>query len=94
MKFSKEWIKLDNDIFTTIRKNTGFYTFGKKYKIITPSREFFAELIGIQLLKKENITDQIAWVDASCSKEELIVMLEKWHGKEFDDFVLMTLRKV
>ena len=93
MKFSKDWIKLDNLTFTTIRKNTKFYTFGKKYLIKTPSKEFFVKLIGVRLLKKENITDQIAWIDASCRKEELIAMLEKWYGKKFDDFVLLTLKK-
>lgn len=45
-------------------------------------------------MEKAHISEQLAQNDADCSKEELIAMLEKWYGKKFDDFVLLTLEKV
>jgi len=32
-------------------------------------------------------------LDADCSKAELVAMLEKWYGKDFDDFLLLTFLK-
>lgn len=93
MKFSKDYSKLDKPIFTTIRKKTIAYALGGHYKIKSPTKEFMVRLIIIQLLKKNEITEELAQSDADCSKAELIVMLEKWYGKEFDDFVLLTLEK-
>jgi hypothetical protein len=44
-------------------------------------------------MKKEDITVQTAMEDAECSREELIDKLEKWHGKKYDDFVLLVIGK-
>lgn len=92
MKFSKDYAKLRHNEFTTIRKNTGYYKCGSIRWIKTPSKCFSAEIINIIHIQKKDITEEIAYKDADCSKAELIVMLEKWYGKEFDDFVLITLR--
>lgn len=96
MRFSKDYSKLDNPIFTTIRKNTKHYRLGagtEGCKIQTPTRQFKAYLIEIKTLKKKQITEKLAHSDADCSKTELIAMLEKWYGKKFDDFLLLTLKK-
>ena len=46
-------------------------------------------------IKKEDITDFIALYDADCShKWELIEMLDKWYGREFNDFVIITLERM
>ena len=44
-------------------------------------------------MSKANITERHALSDADCSRAELIAMLERWYGKEFDDFVLLTMQK-
>lgn len=93
MIFSKDYSKLDQNIFTTIRKNSIIYRIGNIYKIKTPTKEFKAMVIGRWLMEKAHISEQLAYNDADCSRDELIAMLEKWYGKEFDDFVLLTLEK-
>ena len=94
MKFSSNYEKLNWVIFTTIRKNTGRYKLGKIYKIDAPSRYkkvFEARVIGLLPIKKKEMTDDLARVDADATKEELIKILESWYGKAFDDYVLITL---
>ena len=93
MKFSKDYSKLDKPIFTTIRKNTGYYRIKNVYGIHTPTKEFLGRVIITEPLNKNSITEKIAQEDADCSKAELIAMLEKWYGKQFDDFILLTLAK-
>ena len=96
IRFSKDYSKLDGPIFTTIRKNTKHYRQGAKLtgcSIQTPTRQFRAYLIEIKTIKKKQITEKLAYSDADCSKAELITMLEKWYGKKFDDFLLLTFMK-
>lgn len=93
MKFSKDYSKLDQNIFTTIRKMSTYYRVGDSYKIKAPTKEFRAIVVGWWPMKKAHISEQLAQDDADCSKAELIAMLEKWYGKKFDDFVLLTLKK-
>ncbi len=91
MKFTKNYEKLGRTLFTTIRKNTGVYKLGNLYKIQTPNYDFYAKVIGLYPITKIQITDTLAITDAECSKIQLIQMLEKWYGKKFDDYVLITL---
>lgn len=93
MKFSKDYSKLDEPIFTTIRKNTSHYRLMRKCEIHTPTRFFKAYLIELKGLKKKQITEKLARSDADCSKTELIAMLEKWYGKDYDDFLLLTFKR-
>ena len=93
MRFTKEYYKLSNTVFTTIRKNTGFYKVGKVCQIRTPKQEFQATVIKITPLKKKDITPYIANRDAEVTPFELIKKLEKWYGKEYDDFVLIRLAR-
>ena len=93
MRFSKDYSKLDKQIFTTIRKNTSHYRLMRKCKVHTPTSLFTAYLIKLRRLKKEQITEKLAQSDADCSRTELIAMLEKWYGKEFDDFLLLTFKR-
>ena len=91
MKFTKNYDKLDRPLFTTIRKNTGVYKLGNMYKIQTPNYDFYAKVIGLSPITKIQITPTLANVDADCSRNQLIQKLEKWYGKKFDDYVLITL---
>jgi hypothetical protein len=93
MKFSKNWTKLEQDVFTTIRKNTNYYYPNKLIKIRTPKAEFLARIIERTFIKKEDITEDIARKDADCSREELITILEGWYGKQYNDFVFLTIRR-
>ena len=95
MKFSKNCSKLKNNRFTTIRKNTGYYHFGQRLWIDTLLESFPAEIIHCVFpFRKEDITEQIAQMDADCSKEELIKILETWYGKDFNNFVFLELRRL
>ena len=93
MKFSKDYSKLDQNIFTTIRKRSTTYRVGNTYKIKTPTKEFKAMVIGRWGMMKAAISEPLAQSDADCSRVELIAMLEKWYGKKFDDFIILTLEK-
>lgn len=98
MKFTKDYSKFEKRIFTSIRKNTRHYRVlgnlsGKSIKIQTPTQEFRAYIIEKRKIKKSQITEKLARSDADCSKAELVAMLEKWYGKEFDDFLLLTFMK-
>lgn len=94
MRFSKHHSKLDNAIFTSIRKNTGFYTKDKVISITTPKTKFKAKVMHTTPITKADIDESLARADADCSREELIEMLEKWYGKKFDDFALIFLLRV
>jgi len=92
MKFTKNYEKLKWVIFTTIRKNTGKYKLGNIYTMNTPIDNFKAKVVGLYPIKKEEITDDLAYVDAEeKAKEAFIKMLDNWYGKNFDDYVLITL---
>ncbi len=94
MKFSHEYSKLSKKVFTTIRKNTNFYRIGQICQIQTPEQSFKAKVVGSGLIKKVEINDYLAQEDADMKAEKLIALLEKWYGKRFDDFVLLTLEKL
>ena len=94
MKFSKEYSKLIKKRFTTIRKNTRRYKPKSIYDIITPKQKFRARVISRDYIKKEDITNFIALYDADCWRWELIELLEKWYGRDFDDFVIITLERI
>lgn len=95
MKFSKEYSKLSKKRFTTIRKNTKRYKPGSIYFIVTPKQKFKAKVISRVYIKKEDITDFMALYDADCShKWELIDLFDKWYGREFNDFVIITLERI
>lgn len=94
MRFTHEYCKLKLKYFTTIRKNTGFYKLGRVYTIHTPNQHFRAEVVTIKPIKKADITDEFAWKDADCNAKTLKEILEKWYGKKYDDFVILSLRKV
>ena len=91
MKFSKDYEKLGWVVFTTIRKNTENYKLGHIYTIKTPQYSFKAKVIGLLPIKKKDITENLAQVDADVTAETLKRKLENWYGKEFNDYLLITL---
>jgi len=93
VKFSREYQKLKNKRFTTIRKNSGYYRLGGTYKIVSPTETFKVAVIGLRPITKKEITDEFALPDADCTAVELIKMLEKWYGKTYDDFVILRLER-
>jgi len=93
MKFSKDYSKFKNPVFTTIRKNTQYYTYNSTHVIRTPIESFDVKIIELKPIKKIDITEKLAWNDADCCRSDLVAMLENWYGKAFDDYVLLTLKK-
>ena len=93
IRFSKNYSKLDIEAFTTIRKASPYYRIYSINKIKAPTKEFTAQIIEKEGIRKQDISDDLAHSDADCSRDELITMLEEWYGKEFDDFVLLTLER-
>lgn len=93
MIFTREYQKLKNKQFTTIRKNSGYYRWGATYKIKTPTETFKAIVTHFKPITKKEITDKVALADAECSAIELKKMLEKWYGKTYDDFIILTLER-
>jgi len=94
MKFTSEYSKLKKQKFTTIRKNRGYYKVGANYLIGTPEQTFIAQVIDIQAITKSQITDELALDDADCTANELKNKLETWYGKQYDNFILLTLRRM
>ena len=94
IRFSKDYSKLSRGTFATIRKVSNHYAIRSIHTIKTPTRKFKAQIIAGEAILKKNITDGLARLDADCSRSELIAMLEKWYGKSFDDFVLLTLERI
>lgn len=94
VKFSHEYIKLSKKIFSTIRRNNNRYKMGHIYQIRTPKQNFKAKVIGSELISKTEIDDHLAQSDADMiAGGELVTLLEKWYGKIYDNFVLLTLEK-
>jgi hypothetical protein len=48
----------------------------------------------MQHIRKEDITEEIALADADTDKESLIKLLNKFYGKDYDGFVLITMERV
>jgi hypothetical protein len=94
MKFSHDWPKFSNHRFTTIRKDDGYYRTGRKYLCRTPTKTFYAKIVHMRHIRKEDITEEIAQADADTDKESLIKLLERFYGRDYDGFVLTTLEKV
>lgn len=93
MKFSTDYPKLDWKVFTTIRQNRGYYIPGEIIKINTPTKNFKAEVLAIQPIKKQDITFNMAKVDANTTAEGLTKQLIAWYGPEYNDYILITLAK-
>lgn len=93
MKFTHEYSILKKKVFTSIRKNTGFYKIGHIYQINTPEQDFSAKVIKSEAISKFEIDDSLAQSDADMTAKELVALLDKWYGKTFDDFVLLTLER-
>ncbi len=93
MRFSHEYSKLKKQVFTTIRRNSGYYRIGGLYGVDTPEQSFTAVVIDSKLIVKTDIDEALAHNDADMSAKELIGILERWYGKKYDDFVLLTLEK-
>jgi hypothetical protein len=91
--FSHQYSKLSKDVFTTIRKSTGYYSRGQLVSIKTPKDSFFGKVVDLKEIKKDDITEELAMSDADTTREKLIELLEKWYGKIFDNFVLLTIQK-
>jgi len=94
MIFTHEFSILKKKIFITIRKNTNFYKIGHSYQVHTPEQNFKAKVIKSKAISKLKINDSLARSDADMSAVDLILLLDRWYGKTFDDFVLLTLEKI
>lgn len=55
MKFTHEYRILKKKVFTSIRKNTGFYKIGRIYQINTPEQNFKAKVIEAEAISKFEI---------------------------------------
>lgn len=93
IKFIKQWSKLENNEFTTIRKFSNYYRPGQVATVETPVKIFKAVVFFVRPIKKSDITENIARLDADCSREELLVLLERFYGNH-EEFVLLGLRRV
>lgn len=94
MKFSHNWSKLTKPRFTTIRKAGGYYRVGRKYLCETPTSKFYAKVIHMQHMLKQDITEEIAQADADMDKEGLIKLLDKFYGANYNGFVLITMERM
>ena len=94
MIFTHEYSILKKKIFTTIRKNSNFYKVGHSYQVHTPEQSFKARVIKSEAISKFDISETLARNDADMSAVDLILLLDRWYGKRFDDFVLLTLEKI
>ena len=93
MKFSKNYSKLNYNIFTTIRQNKGYYKEAQTIIINTPLNSFYAEIVSIRNIKLKDITKIIAQRDADCSQKELIDLMKLFYKNKADDLISITLMK-
>lgn len=94
MKFSKQYSKLSYPVFTTIRQNKEDYQAGQIINIDTPKGTFKAEILSIRELFIEDITENMAQIDADCSRQDLIDLLKSFYEENIDDLILLTLVKI
>jgi len=93
VKFSKQYSKLNYNIFTTIRKNKGYYRVKQVIDVETPLEKFKAEIVSVRNITKADITENMAWKDADMERLYLLSLLEDWYGQQCDDFILLTLMR-
>jgi len=94
MRFSHEYCKLKFPVFTTIRRNKGWYKTRQKINVLTPEQNFRAEVVSIRPISKRDITKTVAFRDADCEPGDLIKMLNDWYGAKSNDLILITLMKI
>jgi len=93
MRFSKEYLKLNWPIFTTIRQNKGFYKIGQIVFVETPTQAFTTEIVSIRSIELKDITETIAKNDAGCSSKYLKELMIKFYKDKANDLILITLMK-
>lgn len=94
MKFSKSYKKLYQPVFTTIRKNTGYYKVGQTIQVTVQEKHTFsAEIASIRPIALKDITETMAMRDADCSRKELIELMCLFYKKEANNLILITLMK-
>jgi hypothetical protein len=95
MKSSKDYSKFKNEVFTEIRKWQDNYNNIGDVKILhTPTQNIKAKIIKKERIKKADITEELAQADFDDSRDALIKQLEIWYGKKFDDFALLTMKRL
>lgn len=94
MKFSKNYSKLNYPIFTTIRRNNGYYKEGRTIQVNIPNnKSFIADIVGIRYITLKDITETMANRDADCSRKELIELMGTFYKENANDLILITLMK-
>ena len=94
MKFSKSYSKLNYPIFTTIRQDKGYYKVGQIINVNTPETSFEAEILAIRELSNADITENMARVDADCSKQKLQGLMNLFYREKAEELILLTLAKI
>lgn len=95
MKCAKHYSKFSSRLgsFTEIRRNLNDYGVGSLIKITTPRTTFEATVTKRQMIRRPEITEELALADADCSRDELLTNLDEWYGTEVNRFLLLTLER-
>lgn len=86
IKFAKEWSKLKNDFFLTVRWPDTAYEVGKEMPVLVRnSRMCDAKVVFTFMVPLCNIlTNAFTLYDADCPVQEYTKMMEKWYGRKAD----------
>jgi len=80
IKFAKDFSKLNDSYFTTIRKQTINLSTGREYLLQTPTQEFSAILIRQHTYKISEISTQTLTQDTdTASREEALEVLREFY---------------
>ena len=94
MRFTHDWQKLHEKLFTTIRKDGCCYQPGRTYGISTPSVQFRAKVLARQRIHLNEISNELALLDAEMSAQSLRKFLRKFYGKKTEYATLLVLLRV
>ena len=99
MRFSQNYSKLKNNVFTTIREDKEYY-WPRKIIPVYFKKDYFkkdylfhAEVVSVKKISIHDIDDDLAYADADMSSDHLKTMLQRMYKNrvDFKGYVLITL---
>ena len=91
LTFSKNYMKLRDPEFHTVRWLDKRYTLGKDYPVVfvVPDNPFHqrldkrkARVIKLEIKRIKDLSDEFILKDAECNRKEFINMMREWYGEK------------
>jgi len=86
IKFSKEWSKLKDDFFLTVRWRDAKYVYNSIIPVIIKGKNrFYGQIVFTLNVKlRDLLYEQFTYYDADCDVKHYYSMLKRWYSRKPD----------